>query len=108
MGTVFVYHRISITPASLSYRNLSVLCLEMRLLWSLVNLGLKAEIYELSSSSWQFFPKATTPKDQSQMCVLVSTLKFCVLRTYPNETSETAWEGFAPAMPQKVTCSNSA
>lgn len=108
MGTVFVYHRISITPASLSYRNLSVLCLEMRLLWSLVNLGLKAEIYELSSSSWRFFPKATTPKDQSLMCVLVSTLKFCVLRTYPNETSETAWEGFAPAMPQKVTRSNSA
>lgn len=108
MGTIFVYHCISITPASLSYRNLSVLCLEMCLLWSLVNLGLKAEIYELSFSSWRPSPKATTPKDQSLTRVLVSTLKFCVLRTYPNETLETAWEGFAPAMPQKVTCSNSA
>lgn len=76
MGTIFVYHCISIIPASLSYRNLSVLCLEMCLLWSLVNLGPKAEIYELSSSSRRLSPKATTPKDQSLMHVLVSTLKF--------------------------------
>lgn len=76
MGTIFVYHCICIIPASLSYRNLSVLCLETCLLWSLVNLGLKAEIYELSSSSRRLSPKATTPKDQSLMRVLVSTLKF--------------------------------